>query len=135
LTTTDVDDCFPDSDVMTITYTDSPIVDAGEDQTICSNNTATILDGSVTGAVGGSWSGGQGGFSPSTSALNATYTPSAGEVSSGSVTLTLTSTGNGSCVPVTDEMTIVFTAPPTANAGPNQIICSNNPQTELNGIV
>lgn len=135
LTTTGFGDCFPVSDVMTISYTDSPTIDAGSDQVICSNNPLTQLNGFITGADGGIWSGGQGTFSPSTSALNATYLPSAGEINNGSVTLTLTSTGNGSCLAVVDEITIVFTAPPTANAGPNQVVCSNNPATQLSGVV
>ena len=49
----------------------------------------------MTVATGGVWSGGAGSFSPSTTNLNATYTPTAAEIASGSVAITLTTTGVG----------------------------------------
>jgi gliding motility-associated-like protein len=135
LTTTGNGGCNAVNDQMVITITPSPTANAGPDQTKCGNNPATTLAGAVTVATGGTWSGGAGAFSPNTSALNAIYTPTAGEISSGSVTLTLTTTGNGSCNPVTDQMTIFFSAPPTANAGPDQTKCANNAATTLAGSV
>jgi hypothetical protein len=64
---------------------------------VCANNVQVALNGSVTGATGGAWSGGTGSFNPNATTLNATYTPSAAEIAAGTVTLTLTSTGNGNC--------------------------------------
>jgi hypothetical protein len=58
----------------------------------CSNNASIQLAGSVTVASGGAWSSAQGTFSPNANTLNAVYTPSAGELASGQVTLTLTTT-------------------------------------------
>jgi gliding motility-associated-like protein len=135
LTTTNVGNCLPVSDQMNITFTPAPIVNAGGDQNICTNNPLITLSGSVVGATGGLWSGGLGTFSPSTSALNATYNPAPFEIAAGNVLLTLTSTGNGSCSPVFDVVAIVFTASPTVNAGGNQTVCSNNAATQLNGSV
>lgn len=135
LTTTGNGGCNAVSDQMVITITPSPTANAGPDQTKCGNNPATTLAGSVTVATGGQWTGGAGSYSPNNSALNAVYTPTAGEISSGSVTLTLTTTGNGSCNAVTDQVTIFFSAPPTANAGPDQTKCANNAATTLAGSV
>lgn len=135
LTTTGNGICNPVSDNVLITFTPSPVVNAGGDVTRCGNNPTVTLAGTVSGASGGVWTGGAGSFSPSATALNASYTASSGEISAGSVTLTLTSTGNGTCNPVTDQVTIFFTAPPTANAGPDQTKCANNAATTLAGSV
>ncbi|TPE42586.1 T9SS type B sorting domain-containing protein [Pontibacter mangrovi] len=81
--------------------------DAGPDQLVCSQN-GVQLNGVVTAALGGVWSGGGGSFSPSNTDLNAVYTPTAAELAAGSVNLTLTSTGNGSCSAVLDDVLITF---------------------------
>ncbi len=133
LTSTGNGTCNPVTDQVVITFTGSPTANAGPDQTKCANNAATTLAGSVTVATGGQWTGGLGTFAPNNNALNATYTPTAGEIAGGSLTLTLTTTGNGTCNPVTDQMTIFFTPAPTVNAGPNQTVCANNSVTTLAG--
>ncbi len=135
LTTVGNGTCNPESDVMTITYTTAPTANAGADQTVCANNADVTLNGSVTVATGGTWSGGLGVFTPNANTLNATYSPTAAEITSGSVTLTLTTTGNGTCSPETDNMTVTFTAAPTVNAGADETVCANNPDVSLNGSV
>ena len=119
--------CNPVEDSIYISINDAPKVDAGPNQLKCSNETLVQLNGNVTGGpFGGVWSGGSGTFSPSTSALNATYTPSASEVSNGSVVLTLTSTNNGTCTVVSDAVQVNFVAPPFANfSGTN--VCEGLP--------
>src|SRR5690606_2687195 len=47
------------------------------------------------------------------------------------VTLTVTSTGNGTCVPVSDQVTITITPAPIVNAGADQTICADLPGTPL----
>jgi hypothetical protein len=91
------------------------------------------LAGSVTGATGGTWTGGTGTYSPNANTLNAVYTPSPAERTAGTVTLTLTSTGNGTCNPVTDQVTFSITPAPTANAGVDQVLCANNAVASLSG--
>jgi gliding motility-associated-like protein len=135
LTTTGNGICSETSDNILITFTPAPVVNAGVDQTKCGNNATTTLNGSISIASGGVWTGGSGSFSPSATTLNATYSPSASEIAAGSVTLTLTSTGNGLCLQMQDQMTIFFTAPPTANAGIDQTKCANNAATVLSGSV
>jgi hypothetical protein len=68
------------------------------------NNAVASLGGSFTIATGGAWSGGTGTFAPSTTNMNATYTPTAAEIANGLVTSRLTTTGNGTCNQVTDNM-------------------------------
>lgn len=135
LTTTGNGNCNPVSDVMKITITPAPTANAGADQNICNNNPQTTLNGSITTATGGIWTGGAGSFTPGSTVLNSVYTPTPAEVASGSLILTLTTTGNGSCTAVNDAMKITFTSAPLVNAGVDQSICSNKPQTTLSGSV
>ncbi|MFD1551070.1 hypothetical protein DNU06_04280 [Putridiphycobacter roseus] len=125
--------CNPESDVVQISFTDAPIVNAGGDQTACANNPDVTLAGVVTVATGGLWTGGAGTFSPNANALNAVYTATPAEIALGNVTLTLTSVGNGDCNAVSDNVSITFTSAPTINAGLDQTLCENNANATLNG--
>src|SRR5690606_12761791 len=135
LTSTGNGTCNPESDTVTINYSPAPTADAGPDQATCANNPSAQLNGSVSVASGGSWSGGNGTFTPSGNVLNPVYNPSQGEINNGSVTLTLTTTGNAGCNPVTDVVTISFDDAPTADAGSNIAVCSNNALVQLDGAV
>jgi gliding motility-associated-like protein len=99
---------------------------AGPAQTRCKLNPNVSLNGSVSIATGGIWSGGSGLFSPSPTVLNATYFPSPAEVSSGSVQLQLSTTGNSGCPPGTSNLNVFFQNQATVNAGPDQSLCFNN---------
>ncbi len=135
LTTTGNGNCNAENDNVTVTYTPAPLANAGVDQTLCANNADATLNGSVIGAAGGQWTGGLGTFIPNSTTLNAVYSPTAAEIASGSLTLTLNTTGNGTCNPETDDVILTFTAAPTADAGPNQTVCANNASVSLNGAV
>ncbi|MCA1751041.1 MAG: hypothetical protein LC670_04500, partial [Flavobacteriales bacterium] len=135
LTTTGNGNCLAENDQMTITITPAPVVDAGAGGELCSNNPAITLEGSVTEATGGIWSGGSGSFNPDANTLNAVYTPTAGEISDGVINLTLTSTSNGNCIAVTDQVTYTFGPSPEADAGPDQTLCANNAVAQLEGSV
>jgi gliding motility-associated-like protein len=127
LTLTTTGPCAVVTDNVTITINQVATVNAGPDQTICAGNTATLagtIGGSATGAT---WSGGTGTFAPNANTLNAVYTPSAAEVTAGTVTLTLTTTGP--CAVVTDNVTITINPAATANAGPDQTICAGSTVT------
>lgn len=135
LTTTGTGDCPPHSDTTIMTISPAPTIDAGPNVSTCANNARAQLNGSVTIAAGAVWSGGNGTFTPGPTSLNPVYIPTASEIAAGSVTLTLTSTGNGQCLPVSDNMTVTITPPPTVNAGTDQTVCANNSQIQLNGSV
>ena len=51
-------------------------MDAGVDLRVCANNPVIDLNGAVTVASGGTWSGGLGTFLPDAQTLNAQYQPS-----------------------------------------------------------
>jgi hypothetical protein len=74
------------------------VASADANQTICAGSATAVLGGTVGGgATGGLWtSSGTGIFLPDATTLNATYTPSAADVTSGAVTLTMTSAGQQS---------------------------------------
>ncbi|WP_417265992.1 PKD domain-containing protein [Brumimicrobium sp.] len=108
--------CKYEQDSIYIEYTDAPDVEAGTNQLICTNDSLIPLNGSIVGGTStGEWTGGMGTFSPSNTDLNAIYTPTASEISSGQIALTLTSTDNGSCNSENDVVQFIFVAPPYAN--------------------
>lgn len=135
LTTTDVGSCNPVSDNVLVTFTAPPTADAGADQDVCGNNAEVQLNGNVAVATGGVWTGGSGVFTPSATAMNATYMPTQGEIDAGSLTLTLTTTGNSTCLSTTDQMTINFTPIPVVNAGSDILTCEDDLEIELLGLV
>ncbi len=105
----DASGCPPVSASTTITANSAPITAyAGQDQTLCITQTTVSLLGNVSVATGGIWTGGNGIYSPSNTSLNLTYYPTSTEIQNGSVTLILTTTGNGSCPPAIDSVTIRF---------------------------
>jgi gliding motility-associated-like protein len=86
------------------------------------------------GAAGAIWStSGTGTFSPNNTDLNATYTASGSDISSGSIILYLTSTGNGSCNTVIDSMIVMISTGITVSAGTDQNVCISSDSTQLNG--
>lgn len=110
-------------------------VNAGPDQTFCSNNVNINLQGTVVNATGGVWTGGNGTFTPNNSTLSARYIPSAAELSSGLVTLQLTSVASSVCPSISDQVTFTFTAPPTVNAGLDKTICADKDSVNISGII
>lgn len=128
--------CLQVNDTIVISITNAPLVNAGLNLSVCKNNINSVLSGSVTGPTNtGIWSGGSGTFNPNTSVLNATYTPSAAELTAGFADIYLASTNNGSCNLVKDTVKIVFTNAPTVNAGADLFTCANNINTALSGLV
>lgn len=128
--------CTAVSQSLTVTITKAPVVNAGPQQNICSNNANIKLNGSVTGgAATGIWSGGSNNFSGGKTKLNATYIPSATDIANKKVTLTLTSTGNtaNTCAAVSDTVTFYFTPAPTVNPGGDQTVCGDLQAIKLNG--
>lgn len=108
--------CLVSKDSIKVVFTPSPVVYAGGDILACTNEPAVILSGSVSGATtSGQWSGGAGTFTPNSATLNAGYVPTAAEVSGGTMVMTLTSTANGGCLAVSDNVQITFITPPFAN--------------------
>ncbi|MFH2140802.1 MAG: PKD domain-containing protein [Bacteroidota bacterium] len=136
ITLTSTDGCFNVSDSMTLTIHTMAIVSAGADQTLCSNNSVTTLSGTISGyTTTGIWTTSGSGTFTSTTNLNTLYIPSSADTTAGSVTITLTSTNNGSCAAVADNLVITLTTAPYVDAGADIFVCANNPDVNLNGIV
>jgi len=135
LTSTNNSVCPASVSSTTVTITNAPIANAGSDQSVCANNSNVILNGQVTTATGGVWStSGTGTFNPSDTNLNATYIPGARDITKGTVTLTLTTTGNGMCSQVADELKVAITPAPVVKAGPDLYILESGTAT-LNPVV
>ncbi|MBI4750742.1 MAG: NHL repeat-containing protein [Acidobacteria bacterium] len=70
---------------------------------------ATLAASLGGGATSGMWSGGAGTFTPDNTSPNATYTPTAGEIAAGAVTLTFTTNDpDGPCPAASDDVTITI---------------------------
>ena len=84
----------------------------GPDQAICEGANAN-LSGSVNVATGGTWTTSGNGIFADDTLLTTTYTPGGLDVTSGTATLTLTTTGNGSCAATSDNMVLTINSAPT----------------------
>lgn len=138
LSSTGAGACLQETDTMQITITSGAIVDAGVDTLYaCENNASFGLSGTVSGATStGKWiTSGSGIFTPDNISLNSTYIPSQSDIVSGAIMIYLESTSNGNCVPVLDSIQVIFTTPPTVDAGINQLICANDAAISLNGSI
>jgi hypothetical protein len=129
--------CGTVTDDIQIVINPIAVANAGPDQTVCASNPDVTLAGSVGGgAFSGTWSGGAGTFSPDNTTLNAVYTPSAYEISAGTVTLTLTTDDpTGPCGGVSDQVTITINQVATVNANADQTVCASSPAVTLAGAV
>jgi hypothetical protein len=116
--------CPATSDQVSIVVNRRPTVDAGADRTVCENS-SVVLSGTIGGsALFGTWtSSGDGTFSFAGD-LSATYTPGPGDITNGTVILTLTTDDpSGPCAAVSDDMVLTVDRLPIAFAGNDQIVC------------
>lgn len=107
---TDGTGCPPAFNSITVNSVTVPITaNAGADRTVCVQSPTTTITGSITGATGGIWTGGNGTYSPANTTLNnMVYTPTAAEIAAGFVNLILTTTGNGGCPGDADTVRISY---------------------------
>lgn len=116
--------CVAASDDVVITFDAAPTADAGAPQTICATDAVTLA-----GTIGGSattstWTTSGDGTFDDASSLTATYTPGAGDIAAGTVTLTLATGATATCPSVSDDVVITITPlPTTADAGPDKTVC------------
>lgn len=105
----DASNCPPTTaNTTVVTFTTNIAANAGADVSVCAGSPTVTFNGSVVTASGGIWSGGGGTYNPGSNVLNASYTPTDAEIASGSITFTLTTTGNGSCPAATDIVRVSF---------------------------
>lgn len=110
------DDLYPNcpADLQDIqVLPDTPgSVNAGNDTLICSAAPIVDLVGTATMVPGATWSGGAGSYGYPNDSLMNTYAPTSGEISGGSVLITLTSKPDTACPAAVDQKVIQFRAPP-----------------------
>jgi gliding motility-associated-like protein len=136
LTTTGNGTCLPASQSINLTINPIPIVEAGLNRVVCADVDQVNLSAYVLHATGGTWvTNGTGTFSPNANTVNTTYVPSADDISSGIITLSLSATGAGTCGPVSDNMTITFTPVASVSAGPDINVCTGTASINVNGSV
>ena len=118
------------TDDFTITIDSAPTANAGSDESICADattfdlstatTTATAANGTITWTTSGT-----GTFDNNTLATPI-YTPSATDITAGSVTLTMTvtSTGAGGCPPAMSSMILTISPIVVVEAGTGATVCS-----------
>ena len=111
----------------TLTISSLPEVFAGADAIICEGEDYTITGATASGFDTISWSSATGGTFSNATTLTPTYTPTASDISLGSVTLTLTASSVAPCAgTVTDEMLLTIQSQPDVQAGSNVTICEGD---------
>jgi len=121
--------CPSESETVSVSTANTPEVNAGPDLTACQSSPTVVLNGSVLYA-NPFWVGGNGTFSPNRSSAIATYTPTPAEITSGSVTLTLTSVNaGGGCINTSDEVTILYSTLMTISETIGDIVCNGQTTT------
>ncbi len=127
LVTTSKSDCAISTASVKIQFGPLPSVDAGPDQSVCSQDPLVKLDGKVLANGDVEWQTlGSGKFVPAPNVLDGSYAPSAEDVKNGKVQLVLKELNAGICFIPTDTMTITFVPPPTLNAGGIRYVLRNN---------
>ncbi len=119
----------PVNDTMVLSFDPLPVSFAGNDTTICVNQSVTFT-GTSTYASSVQWTTvGDGSFDDQ-SALTSTYTPGTADLSNGSVEIVLTAFATFPCTdPDSDTLILSFDPLPIANPGTNQTICLNTTAT------
>jgi len=102
------------------------IVDAGEDVILCNGEPQIDLIGSVEGGtITGIWEVLNGtGLLNSPTSLTTSYNPSTSDYAQGTLTFTLSSTGN--CDPVVDTFKVDFIQSPVVTTAGDDSFCKNN---------
>lgn len=119
--------CADATATKTLTFIAEPIAIAGTATTVCSTAGAVNITAGSSAANYNviSWtSSGTGTFSDADSLTLASYTPSADDITAGSVILTLTANGNAPCANATSTKTLTISSPMTADAGVDFSVCS-----------
>jgi len=113
----------------TITFSESPTVNAGADMTICAGSSAP-LKGAITGppVSGFTWVGGTGTFVGGRNSLTTEYLPSAAEIKAGEVQLSLSATTliPAPCDKVADVVVIKINPPNKITSAASATICTGS---------
>jgi gliding motility-associated-like protein len=122
------------SSSLTIQITDAPFVDIGNNKVICANDSLLALHASFRNANGIQWSATGTGSFESLNALNTNYILSSRDQSANNFRIRATTTGNGNCLAVSDELVVSLAPVPVVNAGKDVLVFENTPYT-LNPVI
>lgn len=117
-----------------VTVFSSPTAFAGNNATICSDETYTLNGSSASNYSSLLWSSSGDGTFSSTTALHPVYTPSAFDLLTGSASLTLTAAGNGNCGSINSTLTLTIIPIATVSAGPDLVTCEGSGTVALSGM-
>lgn len=114
---------------ITIQITDAPVVELGNNRIICANDSLLVVTAQFSNASGIQWSTTGSGLFKSINAVSTDYILSNRDRSSNNFRILATTTGNGSCLPVTDELIVNLVPVPEVNAGKDVLVFENKPYT------
>ena len=124
--------CVSAQDSLDLTINPTATASAGADDVICEGETYTLTGAFGGAATGITWSTSGDGSFDNSALPGATYTPGAGDITAGTVTLTITSDdpdAGGPCVEATDDLVLTINALPTVTAGAG-IVADSDPESE-----
>ena len=125
--------CQAGRDTVLISFNNSPILDAGIDQSVCANNKVDLEASVNDSAYSVLWtSSGSGSFIPDTSLITK-YAFTAADTTVGAVELYVVTTHN--CDTLYDTLQITITPAPYVNAGIDYTQCKNAGDIDLTGNV
>lgn len=105
----DTSGCPSVTDTVVVGQFNLPIeVDGGNDINVCIDELPVVLNGTYQAAGGINWSTNNLGIFSNSTDPNATYTPSNNDLLNGFAELYIETTGNGSCPPDHDTITLYF---------------------------
>ncbi|MFA5974316.1 MAG: Ig-like domain-containing protein, partial [Lentimicrobiaceae bacterium] len=113
-------------DTISITVVPAVFATAGADLSTCENTPILIGSASAQNAGSVHWTTSGTGVFDDPALVNPTYSPDMADVTGGSVKLTMHTTGLAPCGDYTDELTLVFSPAPTADAGSDATTCSSS---------
>ncbi len=115
------------TDNLTLSINMAAVANAGEDANACSEGYFQLSTASAANYVSVEWTTSGDGIFNDDSLLNPEYTPGTTDISEGTVTLTLTATGNAPCGTANDEIFLTINDVPSVFAGGDTETCANIP--------
>lgn len=134
LTSTNNGACPAVSSSILVQITDAPFVDVGNNRVICANDSLLTLTAQFRNATGVQWSATGTGSFTSANAPGSSYLLSGRDQTLNSFRIIATTTGNGNCLAVSDELTVNLAPVPVVNAGKDVLVFENTPYT-LNPVI
>ncbi len=129
LSSTNNKSCRTVNSSLLVRITDAPFVDIGNNPTICANDSLLAVNAQFRNASGIQWTSNGTGTFDNRNALSTNYFLSSRDQSSGSFRIYATTTGNGSCLAVTDEIIVNLAPVPQVDVGKDLFIFENTPYT------